>query len=180
MFKQNIKSCNAKLRRQRRTTVKNNNRSQKSNFCTSTLFFYISLPLFCMTTTWNFQKLLWRKCRTRSCSLFFFLLPLMFTGLPLVATSISHVVTAAITKFSCHFSNKKVSFVFLSLALDLCRPFYRWASLACRLLSRFLCLSLARLYSRFVGTPINLSLIYFRQYGYRNNFHFSFSSIFTL
>ena len=111
---------------------------------------------------------------------FFFLLPLMFTGLPLVATSISHVVTAAITKFSCRFSNKKVSFVFWSLALDLCRPFYRWASLACRLLSRFLCLSLARLYSRFVGTPINLSLIYFRQYGYRNNFHFSFSSIFTL
>ena len=111
---------------------------------------------------------------------FFFLLPLMFTGLPLVATSISHVVTAAITKFSCRFSNKKVSFVFLSLALDLCRPFYRWASLACRLLSRFLCLSLARLYSRFVGTPINLSLMYFRQYGYRNNFHFSFSSLFTL
>ena len=100
--------------------------------------------------------------------------------LALVTTSISHVVTAAITKFSCRFSNKKVSFIFLSLALDLCRPFYRWASLACRLLSRFLCLSLARLYSRFVGTPINLSLIYFRQYGYRNNFHFSFSSIFTL
>ena len=43
---------------------------------------------------------------------FFFLLPLMFTGLPLVATSISHVVTAAITKFSCRSSNKKVSFVF--------------------------------------------------------------------
>ena len=79
--------------------------------------------------------------------------------LALVATSISHVVTAAITKFSCRSSNKKVSFVFLSLALDLCRPFYRWASLACRLLSRFLCLSLAQLYSRFVGTPINLSLI---------------------
>ena len=56
---------------------------------------------------------------------FLFTLPLMFTGLPLVATSISHVVTAAITKFSCRFSNKKVSFVFLSLALDLCRPFYR-------------------------------------------------------
>ena len=111
---------------------------------------------------------------------FLFTLPLMFTGLPLVATSISHVVTAAITKFSCRFSNKKVSFVFLSLALDLCRPFYRRASLACRLLSRFLGLSLARLYSRFVGTPINLSLICFRQYGYRNNFHFSFSSIFTL
>ena len=113
-----------------------------------------------------------------------FLFTFFFTAahfhLALVATIISHVVTAAITKFSCRSSNKKVSFVFLSLALDLCRPFYRRASLACRLLSRFLGLSLARLYSRFVGTPINLSLIYFRQYGYRNNFHFSFSSLFTL
>ena len=152
--------------------------NKKATLHKHTFFLYISLPLFCMTTTWNFQKLLWRKCRTRFC------LPFFFTAahfhLALVATSISHVVTAAITKFSFRSSNKKVSFVFLSLALDLCRPFYRWASLACRLLSRFLCLSLARLYSRFVGTPINLSLIYFRQYGYRNNFHFSFSSIFTL
>ena len=41
----------------------------------STLFLYTSLLLFCMTTTWNFQKLLsyteWRKCHTCSCSLFF-------------------------------------------------------------------------------------------------------------
>ena len=43
-------------------------------------FLYISLPLICMTTTWNVQKLpgshvLWRKCGTCSCSLF--LLPLI-------------------------------------------------------------------------------------------------------
>ena len=46
----------------------------------------------------------------------------------------------------------------ISLALDLCRPFSRWASLACRLLSLFLCLSLA-LYSKFVDMTIYLSLI---------------------
>ena len=45
----------------------------------STPFLYISLPLFCTTTTWNFQKLLsytflWRKCRTWSRSLFSLLL----------------------------------------------------------------------------------------------------------
>ena len=45
---------------QRRKTVKNNNRSnQQKQLCTcSTLFSYISLPLFCTTTTRNFQKLL--------------------------------------------------------------------------------------------------------------------------
>ena len=49
-------------------------------------------------------------------------------------------------------------FFFLSLALNLCRPFCRWASLACRLLSLFLCLSLA-LYSKFKDMTINLSLM---------------------
>ena len=75
--------------------------------------------------------------------------------LALVAASISHFVTAA-TKFSCCSSNKKCILCFLSLALDLCRPFSRWASLACRLLSLFLCLSPA-LYSKFVDMTINLS-----------------------
>ena len=67
----------------------------------------------------------------------------------------SHFFTAA-TKFSCCSSNKKMSPLFLSLALDLCRHFSRWASLPCRLLSRFLCLSPA-LYSKFVDMTINLS-----------------------
>ena len=74
--------------------------------------------------------------------------------LALVAASIFHFVTAA-TKFSCCSSNKEC---FLSLALDLCRPFSGWVSLACRLLSLFLCFSPA-LYSKFVDMKINLSLI---------------------
>ena len=48
-----------------------------------------------------------------------------------------------------------------SLALDLCRPFSRWASLACHPLSLFLCFSLA-LYSKFLDMTINLSLILYK------------------
>ena len=73
--------------------------------------------------------------------------------LALAAASTSHFVTAA-TKFSCCSSNKEC---LLSLALDLCRPFSRWVSLASRLLSLFLCLSLAP-YSKFVDMIFNLSL----------------------
>ena len=46
----------------------------------------------------------------------------------LVGASISDFVTAA-TKFSCRSSNKKISPLFSSLALDLCRPFSRFADL---------------------------------------------------
>ena len=53
---------------------------------------------------------------------------------------------------------KKCHLCFLSLALDLCRPFSGWVSLACRLLYLFLCLFLA-LYSKFVDMTINLSSI---------------------
>ena len=56
------------------------------------------------------------------------------------------------------FQQKKFLLCFLSLALDLGRPFSRWASLAYRLISLFLCLSLA-LFSKFVDMTINLSLI---------------------
>ena len=76
------------------------------------------------------------------------------------------------------FQQKKCFLCFLSLALDLCRPFSRWASLACHVLSLFLCPSFA-LYSKFVDMTINLSL-YFRQHGYRNNFRFPFSCLLTL
>ena len=55
-------------------------------------------------------------------------------------------------------SNKNCLLCFLSLALALCRSFSRWASLACRLLSLFLYLSLS-LYSKFVDMTIDLSLI---------------------
>ena len=49
-FKQNIKSCNAKRRRQRWRTVKNNDRSNKQKKATLHVqhtFLCISLPLFC-------------------------------------------------------------------------------------------------------------------------------------
>ena len=122
-------------------------------------FLYISLPLFCTTTTWNFQKLL--SYTFYGGNVVRVLVHFFFTAahfhLALVAASISHFVTAA-TKFSCCSSNAKKCLLFLSLALDLCRPFSRWASLACRLLSLFLCLSLS-LYSKFVDMTINLSLI---------------------
>ena len=85
--------------------------------------------------------------------------PFFFTAahfhLALVAASISHFVTAA-TKLSCCSSNKKYLLCFLSHALDLCRPFSRWASLGCRLLFLFLCLSPA-LYSELVDITINLN-----------------------
>ena len=133
---------------QRRKKVKNNNRSNyQKQLCTrSTLFVHF------FAVVWHDYnvKLLWRKCHTCSRSLFFTAAHL---HLALVAASISHLTTA--TKVSCCSSNKKCLLCFLSLALNPCRPFSRWA---CRPLSLFLCLSLA-LYSKFVDMTIYLSLI---------------------
>ena len=133
--------------------------SRKATLHVQHTFLYISLPLFCTTTTWNFQKLL--SYTFYGGNVVRVLVHFFFTAahfhLALVAASISHFVTAA-TKFSCCSSNKKCLLCFLSLALDLCRPFSRWVSLACRVLSLFLGLSLA-LYSKFVDITINLSLI---------------------
>ena len=68
-----------------------------------------------------------------SCSLFF--LPLIFT---LVAARISHFLTAT-TKIFMLFFQQMTPY----LALALCSFFPRWASLACRILSLLLCLSLS-------------------------------------
>ena len=72
------------------------------------------------------------------------------------------------------FQQKKCLLCFLSLALNPCRPFSCWASLACRplsLFSVFLLLYIPNLWTwKFI----------FRQYGYRNNFRFPFSSLLTL
>ena len=86
----------------------------------------------------------------------FFSLPLIFTlhWWPLAFL----ILSPPLQNFHVVLPTKKCLLCFLSLALDLCRPFSRWASLACRLLSLFLCLSLA-LYSKFVDMTINLSLI---------------------
>ena len=97
----------------------------------------------------------WRKGRT-SVSFTFFSLLLIFTlhWWPLAFL----ILSPPLQNFHVVLPTKKCLLCFLSLALDLCRPFSRWASLACRLLSLFLCLSLA-LYSKFVDMTINLSLI---------------------
>ena len=80
-----------------------------------------------------------------------------FTGahfhLASVAAKISHFVTAA-PIFSCCSSNKKMSPLFLSLALDLFLVELRWP--AAQLLSLFFCLSPA-LFSKFVDITVNLS-----------------------
>ena len=88
--------------------------AKKKQLCTcSTLFLYISLPLFCTTTTWNFQKLL--SYTFYGGNVVRVLVHFFFTAahfhLALVAASISHFVTAA-TKFSCCSSNKKMSPLF--------------------------------------------------------------------
>ena len=86
----------------------------------------------------------------------FFSLPLIFSlhWWPLAFL----ILSPPLQNFHVVLPTKKCLLCFLSLALNLCRPFSRWASLACRLLSLFLCLSLA-LYSKFVDMTINLSLI---------------------
>ena len=85
LFKQNIKSCDAKRRKQLRTTVKNSNTSnyaKKAALHVQDTFFVhffavvlhdynVKLP----ETSW--LHVLWRKCRT--CSVYIFSLPLIFT-----------------------------------------------------------------------------------------------------
>ena len=95
--------------------------SKKATLHVQHTFLYISLPLFCATTTWNFQKLV--SYTFYGGNVIRVLVHFFFTTahfhLALVAASISHFVAAA-TKFSCCSSNKKISFVFFS----------RWASLS--------------------------------------------------
>ena len=131
--------------------------SKKATLHVQHTFLYISLQLFCTTTTWNLLK------------------PLSHTFYwGNVMRFLVHFFSHCRSFSSCigdrwHFSfchrrfrwkkipAKKCLLCFSSLALDLCRPLSRWASLACHLLSLFLCLSLA-LYSRFVDMTV-LSLI---------------------
>ena len=101
------------------------------------------------------KTFLWRKCRKCSRSLFFSL-PLIFFlhWWPLAFL----ILSPLLQNFHVVLPTKKFLLCFLSLALDLRRPFSRWVSLACRFFSFFFCLSLA-LYSKFVDMTINLSLI---------------------
>ena len=132
--------------------------TQKATLHVQHIFLYISLQLFCTNTTWNLLKLLSQTFYWGNVVRFlvhFFLTAAHF-HLGLVTAGISHFLTAAFV--GTKISTKKCLLCFSSLALDLCRPISRWASLACRLLSLFLCLSLA-LNSKFVDMTIILSLI---------------------
>ena len=103
----------------------------KSNFARAAHFFlYISLLLFCTTKTWNFQRLV-------NCTFYggnvrflvhFFSLPPIFTlhWWPLAFL----ILLSPLQNFHVVVPTKKYLLCFLSLALDLSRPFSRWASLA--------------------------------------------------
>ena len=117
----------------------------------STLFLYISLPLFCTTRTWNFQK------RFYGGNVVSVLVHVFFTAAHFLVALLAVSIVTAATKCSCWCcsSNKNMSPLFLSLALDLCRPFSGWVSLAYRFFSVFLLLYIPN----FLDMTINLSLI---------------------
>ena len=102
--------------------------------CTcSTLVLYISFPLFCTTSTWNFQKLLSYTFYGENVVLVLvhsFPLPLIFTlhwSPPAFV-----ILSPSLQNFHVVLPTKNVSFVFYLSALNLCRPFPRWPSLASR------------------------------------------------
>ena len=123
-----IQNRNAKRRRQRRRTVKNNNMSnqQKSNFARAARFFCTFLcrcfARLQRETSRNFLVTRFMEEMSYVLSFNFFTTALFHFAL--VAASIPHFLIAA-TKFPCCSSTKKVSPLFLSLVLDLCRPFSR-------------------------------------------------------
>ena len=87
-------------------------------------FLYISLPLFCTTTTWNFQKLLsytFYAGNVIRVPVHFFSLPLIFT-LHWWPLAVSHLTAA--TKFSCCSSNKKMSPLFFISRFKSLSPFF--------------------------------------------------------
>ena len=99
--------------------------SKKATLHVQHTFLYISLPLFCTTSTWNFQKLL--SYTFYGGNVARFLVHPFFTAahfyFALVAACISHFVTAA-TKLSCCSSNKKMSHLFFISHSRSLSPFF--------------------------------------------------------
>ena len=125
--------------------------SKKSNFARAAHFFCTFLcrcfARLQRETSRNFLVTRFMEEMSYVFSFTFFSLPLIFTlhWWPLAFL----ILLPPLQNFHVVLPTKKCLLCFLSLALALCRPFSRWASLACRLLSIFLCLSPA-LYSKFV------------------------------
>ena len=130
--------------------------SEKSNFARAAHFFctFLCRCFARLLTTLNFQKLLiasrFMEEMSNAFSFTFFSLPLIFTLYCWLLAFL--ILSPPLQNF--HVVQQKCLLCILSLPLDLCRPFSRWASLACRPLSLFLCLSPA-LYSKFVDMTIN-------------------------
>ena len=90
--------------------------------------------MFCTTTTWNFQRLLsytFYGGNVVRVQVHFFSLPLIFT-LHWWPLAFLIKLPPPLQNFHVVLPTKNVSFVFYLSALNLCRPFPRWASLACR------------------------------------------------
>ena len=129
--------------------------------CSTLALFNISFPLLLQRETSSLH-VLWKKCCMCWQKILFlvFLFSFFFqcrSFFTLLTARISYFLTAA-TKCSCCPCYEIRLLCFLSLALALCRSLSRWVSLACRVLSRFLCLSLS-LNSKSEDMTINLSLI---------------------
>ena len=117
-------------------------------------FSYISLPFFCTTTTWNFQKLPGYTFFGGKVVLVF--VRSFFSRRSLHPGGPEHFsFSYRRYKISCSSSNRKCLLCFLSLALAPFLVELRWPV---ALLSLFLCLSFS-IYSKFVDMTINLSLI---------------------
>ena len=147
---------NARERRKTTTSLI----SKKSNFARAAHFFctFLCGCFARLLTTLNFHKLLSYTFNggnvERVLVPFYLHCPCSFS--PCIGDRYHFLFCHHCYKMFMLFFQQKCLLCFLSLALDLCRPFSRWASLACRLLSLFLYLSPA-LYSKFVDMTINLS-----------------------
>ena len=93
----------------RKTTIDLISQKKKKTLHVQHTFLYISLPLFCTTTTRNFQKPFFMEEMSYVFSFTFF--TAAHFHLTLVAASTSHSVAAA-TKFSCWLPTTNVSFIF--------------------------------------------------------------------
>ena len=122
LCKENIKSCNAKRRRQRRRAMKNNNRSnQQKTFFARAAHFFCTLLCLCFA---RLQRETSRKFMEEMSYVFAFTFFHCRSFSPcIVGRQHFSILSPPQQHFHVVLPTKSVSFVFLSLALDLCRPF---------------------------------------------------------
>ena len=99
--------------------------SRKATLHVQHTFLCISLLLFCMTTMWNFQKLLSYTFYGGNviCVIVHFFFTAAHFHLALVAASISHFLTTA-KKISCCFPHRKMSPLFFISHCRSLLPFF--------------------------------------------------------